>query len=185
MTTSHSNIRRFPLARIPIAAAVDMNFDLINFTMRCVVPLPGHVGSFGHVRTKHIHEGIDLYGNYGEVVYAIEDGFVKAVFPFTGPQVDMPWWNDTWAMHIVDSTGSWVYGEIEPYEHLVGTHVTAGQAIGKLLTVLKKDKGRPRSMLHLERWDTDTPSVTFQWLTGQPKPEFLQDPTPLILEIFE
>lgn len=170
--------RCFPLARTPILCRDDQaNYNEINQLGQVVIPLSDHPGSFGYVRKNHIHEGVDLYGNKGEEVFAIESGDVSGIFPFTGSHMGMPWWNDTWAMSIEDGTGIWVYGEIEPYWNLFGTHVKAGQPIGRLLTVLKHDKGRPMTMLHLERRKHGFASLSFEWLLNEPQPDFLLDPT--------
>lgn len=156
-----------------------MPFPLLK---KVEIPGAGHPGSFGFRRKNHIHEGVDLYGQPDDPVRSIEYGFVLAIYPFTGEQVGMPWWHNTDAIAIVDENGIWVYGEIEVDEHLkFGDFVEPGQPLGKLKTVLKKDKGRPMTMLHIERWKLGTMPYTFLWELDQPQPEFLLDPTPLLL----
>ena len=116
------------------------------------VPLPPHVGAFGVKRKHHIHEGIDLYCPDNTPVLAIEGGRVVAVDHFTGEEVNSPWWEDTKYLVIKGKSGYLLYGEISPIRK-VGDLVVQGQHIGNVKRVLKKDKGRPMSMLHLE-WYT-------------------------------
>ena len=42
-----------------------------------------------------MHTGVDLYCNEGDEVRAMCDGQIVAIEWFTGPSVQMPWWNDT------------------------------------------------------------------------------------------
>jgi hypothetical protein len=91
----------------------------------------------------------------------------------------MPWWNNTRAVYIEGNTGVFNYGEIQEVPGLkVGDMVKEGQIIGSVLTVLKKFKGRPMSMLHLELYDHGYTDTWGEWKIGEPKPEHLQDPTP-------
>jgi hypothetical protein len=148
------------------------------------LPLTPHPGAFAAQRRHHQHEGVDLYGSEDEPVYAMTDGVVVSVYKFTGESVGMPWWNETSAVAIEDDTGIWVYGELEPAEHLVpGYQLHQGQYVGCLRPVLKNDKGRPTTMLHLERWTKGSKPFTRNWLLGEPQPTDMLDPTPLLLEI--
>lgn len=148
------------------------------------LPLPPHPGAFGIQRRYHQHEGVDLYGNPGEHVYAMSPGKIVAIYQFTGEAVGMPWWRDTWALAVEDTTGIWVYGEITPDDHLhVGYEIEQDEIVGRLATVLVNDKGRPMTMLHLERWTSDSKPYTRNWLPGEPQPDDMLDPTPLLLEI--
>lgn len=143
------------------------------------IPIGEHPGAFGVRRKHHTHEGIDLYAPVGEQVYAVESGKVLAVKQFTGAAVGSPWWNDTFAVWIEGETGVVVYGEICPYV-LPGQEISAGYTIGYVMRVLKKDKGWPTSMLHLELHtpgDTSAP----EWLIHEEKPAVLLDPTPHII----
>jgi murein DD-endopeptidase MepM/ murein hydrolase activator NlpD len=142
------------------------------------LPLPPHPGAFGVKRKNHTHEGVDLYCPQCTPVTAVEDGEVVAVVPFTGPHCNMPWWLDTWAVLVEGPTGVVLYGEIAPHIK-VGKQVKAGELIGIVLRVLRTDKGRPTSMLHLElrtpgsrEWDG--------WYDV--KPASLLDPTPYLLD---
>lgn len=160
----------------------DLKFPLKGYTE--TLPQGDHPGAFAYRRKNHIHEGIDLYAAKGALVHAINDGVIIAIYQFTGEAVGMPWWEDTYAMAVADDTGIWVYGEIQnPHCYKVGDRVTKGHYIAQLKQVLKVDKGRPMTMLHLERWKPYTAPHTFLWQLDQPQPDFLLDPTPLLLEI--
>ena len=112
-----------------------------------------HPGTFGFQRKHHKHEGLDFYCPPGTQVYAICPGIVTHVFQFTGDAVGSSWWNDTWAVAVwhQDEGITVVYGEIDSRVDVhAGQHIDTWEPIGKVTTVLKKDKGRPMSMLHLE-----------------------------------
>jgi len=141
------------------------------------LPFGNHPGAFGFVRKNHIHEGVDIYGKENETVYAVEPGIVVAIENFTGEFANppSPWWNNTHAVLVEGLSGVVVYGEIVINELLqVGSTVTEHTAIGYLKPVLKKDKGRPMTMLHLELHEEGT-RQTFEWLNEKPKS--LLDPT--------
>lgn len=181
MTISHFN-SGFPLNLHPVPTSDSDSYKTLKVS-EVGIPLAPHVGAFGVKRKHHIHEGIDLYADEGEPVWAINEGVVTSIYIFTGPVVGMPWWRETWAMAVQDETGSWVYGEIEPDPDIhVGDLVRANELLGTVKRVLVKDKGRPTSMLHLERWKLGCIPYTRNWLGGQPQPEFLEDPTPYLLE---
>lgn len=149
------------------------------------LPMGGsHPGAFGAIRKNHIHEGVDLYCPEGMTVSAVEEGVVVAVMPFTGSIAvpPNPWWHDTHAVLVEGSTGVVVYGEITPAVK-VGDTVTQGQAIGWVKQVLKVDKGRPMSMLHMELHVHGTRDA-YEWPVEGPKPTSLLDPTPYLLQIF-
>jgi murein DD-endopeptidase MepM/ murein hydrolase activator NlpD len=141
---------------------------------------PIGLGEFAAVRKHHTHEGVDLYGEPDDNVYAVEDGIVVAYEWFTGEnsKPPSPWWNNTEAVLIEGDSGVVVYGEISilPNIKKVGTLVKRGQHIGNLVTVLKKDKGRPMTMLHLELYIKGI-RKTGAWDHGLEKPEGLLDPT--------
>ena len=142
------------------------------------LPLPPHPGGFGVARKHHIHEGVDLYVPEGTPVTTVEDGIVCAILPFTGLIADSPWWNDTWAVMVEGVSGVVLYGEINPaLDRLgLGDSVKAGEQIGTVVTVLKQDKGRPMSMLHLELYTNGTRSPV-EWALDTPRPSNLIDPT--------
>lgn len=147
------------------------------------LPLRPHPGAFGFERLHHTHEGVDLYAPEGTQVTACEDGVVVAVLPFTGAHADSPWWHDTWAVLVEGHSGVIVYGEITPTA-VLGQPVEAGEKIGTVTQVLKKDKGRPMSMLHLElyRHGVREPKA---WTKGGWHfwPDGIDDPTGYLLDI--
>jgi murein DD-endopeptidase MepM/ murein hydrolase activator NlpD len=150
-------------------------------------PIPDghqHPGAFGIDRHKHVHTGVDLYAPYGCPVHAMEAGRVTHIEWFTGPSINMPWWNDTRAVYIEGETGVFNYGEIQEVPTLkVGDQVKTGDVIGYVVTVLRKYKGRPMSMLHVELYDHGYKDDWGEWKIGDPQPEHLKDPTPYLLAI--
>ena len=116
---------------------------------------PPH-GRFGFPRKHDVHTGFDLYCSDGEPVYAMEDGIVTDVSHFTGEfttPIPMPWWENTMAIAIEGKSGVILYGEI--YEPIlkIGDKVVEGQIIANVKRVLRKDKGLPMSMLHIELYN--------------------------------
>lgn len=145
-----------------------MRLPLDNF----LPPLPQ--GRFGALRKYDVHTGIDLYCALGEPVYAIESGVVVGTEQFTGMLVGSPWWNDTWAVSVCGKSGVIVYGEICPEVTLTAS-VKEGDRLGSVLTVLRKNKGLPMTMLHLELYSRLMPFP--EWLLGRLRPVGLLDPT--------
>lgn len=138
-----------------------------------------HPGSFAVLRKHDIHTGIDLYCQPDEEVLACEDGEVVKIENFTGEGANppSPWWNETQAVLIEGKFGVLVYGEIKPIDGLkVGDKVKAGQVIGNVQTVLKKDKGKPMTMLHFEMYVKGT-RETVVWNKAEERPESLLNPT--------
>jgi hypothetical protein len=147
------------------------------------LPLAPHPGAYGVQRQNHVHEGVDLYCPAGTPVQAVEAGAVVAIIPFTGAQAGSDWWEDTDAVLVEGASGVVVYGEIAPLCH-VGQQLAAGDTVGHVVTVLKKDKGRPMTMLHLElhaEGARDAP----EWASMDAKPETLRDPTPYLRGLAE
>mgnify|MGYP001225525882 CR=1 FL=1 len=135
-------------------------------------------GQFGAVRKHDTHTGVDLYAEAGTKVYAIEAGTIVANVSFTGIAAESPWWLDTGAVMIEGDSGVILYGEIES-DLKSGDYVFEGDLIGVVLRVLKKDKGKPLAMLHLELYTPGTKEPAW-WRLGESKPETLVDPTPLV-----
>lgn len=150
-------------------------FPLKNYQL----PLPegSHPGAFGTVRKHDIHTGVDLYCNPGDEVLAVEDGVVVALWAFTGDLAESPWWNNTFACAVKGKSGIVLYGEIQPTVS-IGQPISQGSVVGTVLTVLKKDKGRPLTMLHLELYSKLMEPVI--WNLNEKKPEGLEDPTGLL-----
>ncbi len=175
--------------QLPLKLKFTASTDSLSFqTMAAdetALPLPPHPGAFGVTRKHHIHEGIDLYCPNGTPVYAVEDGIVQSITPFTGKIAGSDWWHDTYAALVHGDSGTVVYGEITPSEKIaVGQKITAGKLIGHVAQVLKKDKGRPMSMLHLELYDSPVKDAA-EWLVGSPCPKGLIDPTPYLTPLLK
>lgn len=146
----------------------------------CEIPIGTHQGAFGAIRKHDIHTGVDLYCNRGQSVVAMEDGRVISIENFTGPHAGTPWWKNTKAVLVKGSSGIIVYGEISPVDKIkVGDKVRAGKKIGKVLRVLRKNKGLPMYMLHLELYSSNI-KETVVWNHNSEKPEFLINPTEII-----
>jgi len=143
------------------------------------LPLKPHPGAFGFERKNHIHEGVDLYVLEGTPVLAIEGGVVVAILPFTGEHAGSPWWHDTWAVMVEGATGVVLYGEIKPLVLQLGARVHQGVCLGNVTPVLKNDKGRPMSMLHLELYEHGQ-REPLEWAPGQPRPKGMVDPTAML-----
>lgn len=131
---------------------------------------------FGAKRKYDHHTGIDLYAPEGTPVFSIYNGRVTRVEQFTGEKVGTGWWNDTMAVVVehLDTNSAplktyLVYGEIVPAVK-PGDIVKSGQLLGHVATVLKKDKGKPMSMLHIEKYVTKDANFTFaDWPLEIPK----------------
>ncbi len=147
------------------------------------VPRSPHPGAFGAVRRYDRHTGVDLYANVGEAVQAVEDGLVVKVGIFTGSEVGSPWWNTTWAVMVEGASGVVLYGEVDAYVRPVWP-VKAGSLIGRVKRVLRSEAnpeipGHLPSMLHMELYRAGTRKFA-EWKLGEPQPESLIDPTPLL-----
>lgn len=139
------------------------------------LPTGVHPGAFGVRRRHHTHEGVDLYVPEGTAVTAVEDGRVVAIEWFTGPTAGSPWWLDTQAVLVEGASGVVLYGEIVPTVRADDV-IRAGEAVGWVRRVLRHDKGRPVSMLHLELHEPGT-RRSWEWGVGEPQPSSLRDPT--------
>jgi len=172
-----------PLAKKAFPTQEAESFKERDFSSDTEIPLVQHPGAFGVVRKNHIHEGVDLYGQPGDAVLAMEAGTVVARQPFTGVAADSPWWGDTECILVEGASGVLNYGELTARADLtIGSAVAAGEVLGRLATVLLKDKGRPRTMLHLERYVTGTRQPLKEWSLDQAQPSGLRDPTALLLQ---
>jgi hypothetical protein len=152
--------------------------------LQCKIQLPKKTepGSFGFVRKHDIHTGVDLYCNLHEPVYAIESGIVISCGHFTGYQ-ESPWWNDTDFILIQGKSGCILYGEIKISPYLfraIGDEISEGTILGEVIPVLKKDKGLPMNMLHIELYDRSYTGSGEVWKLNQPQPIPLKDITPLL-----
>lgn len=145
--------------------------------------LPGKEtqGYFGAVRKNDTHTGIDIYCEPDASVVAVEPGVVINIEKFTGASIGSPWWQETDAIWVKGPSGVVVYGEVSSII-LVGQQVNAGEEIGFVKTVLKKDKGLPMTMLHLELYNASM-TETVWWRHGEEKPQTLLDPTEFLENI--
>ena len=101
---------------------------------------------------------------------------------FTGKNADCPWWEDTEGIYIRGESGIFCYGEIKIDRQLsIGDRVVSGTYLGDVRRVLRKDKGRPTTMLHLALKSHMTTGVP--WKLGEPQPENLLDPTEILYGI--
>jgi len=143
---------------------------------------PPHLqGCFGAIRKHDIHTGIDLYCHHGSEVYSIEDGVVVDLGPFTGQLAcpPTPWWHDTNYVAVQGKSGTILYGEITLTDSIViGQFLPEATVLGHVLTVLKKDKGLPITMLHLELYSKYIKPV--DWSLSSDKPFGLEDPQSLL-----
>lgn len=140
---------------------------------------PHSGGVFGAVRKHDIHTGIDLYCQEYSEVFAIEDGVVVNIFDFTGEKAGSPWWENTQAVLIEGKSGVILYGEVSTNLN-IGDIIKEGQMIGKVLRVLKKDKGLPTTMLHLELYKPGYRGSGEIWNLNEDKPEVLLNPNILL-----
>jgi murein DD-endopeptidase MepM/ murein hydrolase activator NlpD len=175
----------------------DWSFPLRKCDWDLELPQGDHPGAFGAVRKFDIHTGVDLYCDEGTPVYAVEDGEVIAIEEFTGPNAESPWWHETLAVLVKGESGVVGYGEVSigfvptienPPFIKVGELVKRGDLIGWTKQVLKKDKGKPMCMLHLELYLPKTTETVWWRKEGEKanwwkdtKPPCLLDPTEKLL----
>jgi len=159
-----------------------MSFSDINISEEYEIPVGDHVGAFGTARKHDVHKGVDLYTEEGALVFAVEDGVVCNIRPFTGKKAGCPWWLETDAVSVAGKSGIIVYGEIEIDPCiLMGRGIREGTLLGKVKRVLKEDKGRPICMLHLALHNHGVQSNGV-WKRGEEQPEGLLDPTAYLME---
>jgi hypothetical protein len=159
----------------------------LDFPVR--VPVLPHPGAYGAFRKHDRHTGVDLYIPEHRAytnVYAIEEGVVVAIVNFTGPSSTppTPWRHDTEAVLVKGDTGVFLYGEIKA-DVAVGDLVPAGKRLGVTTPVLKKDKGCPMEMLHIELLPHDATAEAPTWNNSVHllhSPPFHYDPTPILIQ---
>jgi len=157
-----------------------MRFPLDNYKYQ--IPTGEDLGAFGVFRKFDRHTGVDLYCEHGDDVLAMEDGEIIAIEWFTGPSVNMPWWNDTMAVAVKGESGIINYCELVAHPTLkVGDNIKEGRLIGLITPVLKVDKGKvpSTSMLHLELY-SEYNGEWVMWELDQPQPTNLMNPTELL-----
>lgn len=134
---------------------------------------------FGAARSNgaRYHVGIDLFGRFGDPVFAIEDGEILRIYPFCCGA------NKTSAALFVQHTNVVVnYGEVNPNSLSAlrlrpGARVSAGQQIG---TVGRNPGGS--SMIHFETYAPGT-RVNKRWMRGAARPQALLNPTRALLDL--
>jgi murein DD-endopeptidase MepM/ murein hydrolase activator NlpD len=147
--------------------------------------LPDAPGQFGAVRKHDVHTGVDLYAEPGTPVHAVEDGLIVSIEDFTGPSAGSPWWLETKAILVEGASGVVCYGELDVAEDIrVGMMVPRAARLGAVLPVLRKFKGRPTTMLHLELYERGTRASVI-WNLGEERPAGLLDPTSRLLDAKE
>ena len=162
---------------------LELPFEALAQPLTIGLPVGHHPGSFGFIRQHHRHEGIDLYVPSGTPVYAMTEGVIKRIEWFTGSMAQSPWWHDTQSVYIEGEEGCFNYGEILVHPQLrTEMDVQAGKLLGWVTPVLKINKGRPMSMLHLECYEKGS-LVSAVWQVDQPQPLDLKDPTPYLLTL--
>jgi len=123
--------------------------------------------------TRH-HVAVDLWGNAGDHVIAVEDGEIVHFYPF---------YNGVYAL-IVQCNSNLVinYGEVDSSSLTnlnlqKGARVKAGQPIA---IIGKSNSGT--SMCHFETYVSGTVSNQ-RWLVGSPPPHALLNPTAYLVEL--
>lgn len=175
---------KFPLNKKVVYTNNSETDFLSSYKDETEIPLLPHPGAFGKKRKHHQHEGVDLYATSGEPVFCIVEGTIIDIFPFTGEIADSPWWNNTYGVLIESEDFVLNYGEIIPSEDIyIGKKIETNDIVGYIEPVLKKDKGRPMAMLHLEMYSKGTTKALESWELNEEQPKELLDPTSLLLEI--
>lgn len=175
----------FPINKPVELHSGDIDYSKVDIRGKVILPLHNHPGSFGAIRKNHRHEGVDLYCEDGDEVLAIEPGTIVGLFVFTGEAAGSPWWEETFSVLVQGTRHVINYGEITPELGLkVGDAISEGQVLGKVKRVLRKDKGRPMSMLHLELYALGTTEPLKEWPLNTKKPANLFSPTNLLVQEF-
>jgi murein DD-endopeptidase MepM/ murein hydrolase activator NlpD len=172
---------RFPLNKNFILENNSETSFLKSYQFHTEIPQLPHPGAFGKERKNHNHEGVDLYCENNDEVYSMSKGKVIAIEAFTGVHANSPWWNDTWCVLVEHDNFVLNYGEIIPDKSLfIGKNLEEGDLVGVVKTVLKKNKGRPMSMLHLEMYEKGTKQPIKEWSLNEKQPNQLLNPTAIL-----
>lgn len=148
------------------------------------IPNSKSPNSFGAIRKHDIHTGVDLFCEEKDEVFSIYDGIVVSIEQFTGFD-ESPWWNDTYSVLVYNTelNETILYGEIEPCVE-VGDRIVSGEKLGHVIRVLKKYKGTPMDMLHIERYQVEVKESVW-WYLNESKPELLLDVTEILENLHE
>lgn len=131
------------------------------------------------------HAGLDLTADEGDVVRAMEPGFLLGIYPFH---------HGTWSLYVLQDSGIWVnYGEVG-FKSWQEFGFPRQLAPGQMIRV---DRGQPlgrigrqsggSTMLHLETYTPkasipDIRAGRLRWLFDQPAPDALRDPTRMLIK---
>ena len=156
----------------------ELVFPLNNYSN----PIPiNNESSFAHIRKHDIHTGIDLHTEEGSKVLSIAKGKVIKVIHFTGTKANSPWWEETDAILVSHSFGVVLYGELTA-KVKEGEELEMGQEIGLIKRVLKTNKGKPQSMLHLEYYNQKVDDGVV-WNLNEDVPKGLLNPYEILVLI--
>lgn len=139
---------------------------------------------FGGLRKYDIHTGVDIFCEDGTPVYAVEDGIVTNIAPFTGKEAGSPWWNNTMSCSIEGKSGVILYGELYYPVINIGDTIKEGDFIGKVKTVLKEDKGLPMCMLHIESYERGYRGDGEIWELDQNQPKQLTNIEDILFDVY-
>ena len=174
----------FPLKKKSITL-INTDTNHKKFTDIAEIPVGAqHPGSFAYIRANHIHEGIDIYCERGDEVFSIENGIIEKIIPFTGEIAGSPWWNNTYSILVRHKNFYINYGELIPCDDLfTGQTIKEGHSLGFITPVLKKNKGRPMNMLHIEAYSIFSPLIEIpikEWQLNTIKSDYLINPTNIL-----
>lgn len=179
------NLNNYSDSMLPV---YDSYCDTKKFSFNYFIPTYKEPGSFGFKRKFEIHNGVDIYCAENSPVHAVEDGEVIAIKQFTGKQLKMDWWLDTWAICIKGKSGVVCYGEMnQEFNYNIGEQVKAGDILGTVKAVLPAEKIRKdirnhnNAMLHIQLFkDYENDDQLLNWYPNKERNKMLLDPTPYL-----
>lgn len=147
------------------------------------VPLgAGHVNGFGGKRRNGFNTGIDLLCDAYQPVASVEAGTIVAIVNFSKKGKTKPWINTSRALLIEGDSGVVCYGNVKPNSKLkVGSFVSKGQVVGKVIPIYKNKKNRV-CKLKLE-WYTHGTRRRSSWNFNKDIPGNLLNPTHMLLPL--
>lgn len=121
------------------------------------------------------HVGIDLYGNLGDPVVAIEDGRIVNFYPFCCGET-----KTTWALLVEHSQVVVNYGEVAP-DSLRRVGLSRGDTVraGQVIAYVGRNPGGS-TMIHFETYVKGT-RANKSWRKNQTRPSELLNPTKYLL----
>ena len=144
-----------------------------------MVGFSGRIFGASRSRGARFHVGIDLFGNFGDPVIAIEDGEIIRIYPFCCGRR-----KTSSALFVAHQNVVVNYGEVDPnslrdLSLSPGDRVRAGQQIG---TVGRNPGGS--TMIHFETYLPGTRGNQ-RWMVGRRRPSRLLNPTRALLNLAE